>query len=162
MLAGGGFFALLAMLAVISAIASGQLLFMLNGLVPALVSALFILVATRQSIRLDRKGVSVKGFGSAGRTVRWPDVDRLELTDASRWRLGPRLILSNGRGLPMPAGWRLEDDRRLPDAAVDWSRWAKIEIVGERTSGRRWPLVFMLVLGAATALLVAVARVLTS
>ena len=154
MLLAAGLFALLAVLAVVSALVAGQLVLLLNAVVPALVSALFFAIALRQSIELDRKGVQIHGFGSAGRTVRWTDVDRLELTDASKWRLGPRLIVKGGRALPVPAGWRLEDGTRLPEAVRDWSRWARVSIVGDRVTGRRWPLLALLVLGALMGFLV--------
>lgn len=158
MLAAAALFALLAILAVVSALVTGQLFAMLNGVVPAAVSALFAAIALRQSIHLDRKGVRVEGFGNRGRIIKWTDVEQFELTDASRWRLGPRLVVKGGRALPVPAGWRLEDGTRLPEATRDWSRWAKVKIVGERLTGRRWPLLVMLVLGAAMGLLLAFGR----
>lgn len=153
-----GVFAVLAAVAIATAVVVGQLLLIINGLIPALVSALFIAVATRQSISLDRTGVRVKGFGSAGRTVSWSDFERLELTDAGRFRMSPRLVLSSGRGLPMPAAWRVEGGRRLPEAALDWSRWARLDVVGERVTGRRWPLIALVGAGGLLGLLVAAAR----
>lgn len=158
MLLAAGAFALLAVLAVASAFVAGQLILLVNAVIPAAVSALFFAVALRQSISLDRHGVSIHGFGNAGRSVRWRDVERLELTDASRWRLGPRLIIKNGRALPVPAQWRLEDRTRLPEAVLRWSRWARIDVIGERVTGRRWPLIVLVIAGALGGLLVALSR----
>lgn len=155
MLAGGTLFALLALLAVVSAILAGSPLLLVNAIIPAAVAALFFVVAFRQRISLDRKGFRVEGFGNAGRTVKWADVQRLELTDANKWRLGPRLIVKNGRALPVPAQWRLEDASRLPESVLAWSRWARIEVVGERVTGRRWPLVALVGAGVLAGLLVA-------
>ena len=141
-------FALLAVLAAATAVASGQWTFLVNALIPGLVSALFVAVAFRQEIHLDQQGVGIKGFGATTRRVRWKEVERLELTDASPWRLGPRIVLRGGRSVPMPAGWRLDGGGRLPEAVLAWSRWARVDVVGERLTPRRWPIVVLVAVGA--------------
>lgn len=155
MLAAAGAFAALAVLAVASAIVSGQLIALFNAVVPAVVAVLFTMIALKQSIKVDRRGVTVQGFGNAGRTIRWADVKRLELTDASRWRMGPRLVVKNERALPLPPQWRMPDKTRLSEAVLGWSRWSRIEVVGERVTGRRWPMFALLLAGALAALIVA-------
>jgi hypothetical protein len=155
MLAAGTLFALLSLLAVVSALVAGSPVLLINAVIPGAVATLFFLIALRQRIRLDRKGVRIEGLGSAGRTIKWADVQRLELTDASKWRLGPRLVVKSGRALPVPAQWRIEDSSRLPESVLAWSRWARIEVVGERLTGRRWPIFALIGAGVLSGLLVA-------
>lgn len=141
-------FGLVAVLAAVTAVVAGALAMLVNAVIAGAIAALFAIVAVRQRIVLDRNGVVVRGFGSMGRRIRWKDVERLELTDASRWRLGPRLVIKGGRSLPVPAQWRLEDKTRLPVAVLAWSRWARIHVVGERVTGRRWPIIALVAAGA--------------
>lgn len=154
LVAAGLFFALAGLLAGV-AVRVGAPIVAVNAVLPAVVGVLLAVVALRQRVRVDREGVRVEGFGAAGRTVAWKKVARLELTDVSPLRTGPRLLVRDGRALPVPPSWRTEDGGRLPETVVAWCRYARIEVVGERLSARRWPIFALVAAGAAVGTVVA-------
>lgn len=89
-------FGALAVVAVVATVTTGALAMLVNAVMAAAISAMFAMVALRQRIDLNRQGLAIHGFGSMGRQIRWKDVERFELTDAGRFRLGPRLIVRGG------------------------------------------------------------------